>query len=170
MMQILERLVRPARLKQGSIVNPERWWMHARSASKLYSAIDKMKKVLMICRVSPQFSIARVDARVVPAESIIVFAFEDLASFSILQSRLHELWARFFGSSMKDDLRYAPSDCFETCPFPTNFETSSDLELAGQAYHDHRAKLMVAREEGMTRTYNRFHDRSETSRGHPAPA
>ena len=73
----------------------------------------------------------------------------------------HEVWARFFGSTLKDDLRYTPSDCFETFPFPESFETSPALEAAGQAYHDHRAALMVARNEGMTKTYNRFHDPDE---------
>jgi hypothetical protein len=64
---------------------------------------------------------------------------------------------------MKDDLRYAPSDCFETFPFPVGFETSPALETAGHAYHEHRAALMVARNEGMTKTYNRFHDSGETA-------
>ena len=27
---------------------------------------------------------------------------------------------------MKDRLRYTPSDCFETFPFPQNFETEPD--------------------------------------------
>ena len=47
------------------------------------------------------------------------------AAFCALQSRPHEIWARFFGSSMKDDLRYTPSDCFETFPFPRGWATSS---------------------------------------------
>jgi hypothetical protein len=64
---------------------------------------------------------------------------------------------------MKDDLRYTPSDCFETFPFPPGFETDPALEAAGRAYHDHRAQLMVARNEGMTKTYNRFHDPGETA-------
>jgi hypothetical protein len=64
---------------------------------------------------------------------------------------------------MKDDLRYTPSDCFETFPFPSGLETSRRIEAAGCAYHDHRAALMIARDEGMTKTYNRFHDRSETA-------
>jgi hypothetical protein len=64
---------------------------------------------------------------------------------------------------MKDDLRYAPSDCFETFPFPEDFEASHALEAAGETYHGHRAALMLARNEGMTKVYNRFHDRSETS-------
>src|SRR5204862_718689 len=62
-----------------------------------------------------------------------------------------------------DRLRYTPSDCFETFPFPVEFELSHSLAVAGQAYHDHRVALMVARNEGMTKTYNRFHDRTETS-------
>ena len=64
---------------------------------------------------------------------------------------------------MKDDLRYAPSDCFETFPFSLGFEIDPALEAAGQAYHDHRAALMVARNEGMTKIYNRFHEANERS-------
>ncbi len=39
------------------------------------------------------------------------------------------------------------------------FANSAILESAGQAYHDHRAELMVARDLGLTKTYNAFHDR-----------
>ena len=39
---------------------------------------------------------------------------------------------------MKDDLRYTPSDCFETFPFPEGWETHSALEAAGKAYYEHR--------------------------------
>jgi hypothetical protein len=92
-----------------------------------------------------------------------VFALSSFASFAVLQSSVHETLARFFSSSMKDDLRYNPTDCFETFPFPPGFETDSSLEAAARAYHDHRAALMVARNEGMTKTYNRFHDRGETA-------
>ena len=80
-----------------------------------------------------------------------------------LQSRAHEVWARFFASSMKDDLRYTPSDCFETFPFPEDFETQPALEAAGKAYYEFRAALMVRNNEGLTKTYNRFHDPDERS-------
>ena len=64
---------------------------------------------------------------------------------------------------MKDDLRYTPSDCFETFPFPDNFETDPRLEAVGREYYDFRAALMVQNNEGLTKTYNRFHDPHETS-------
>ena len=75
-----------------------------------------------------------------------------------LQSRPHEIWARFFGSSLEDRLRYTPSDCLEPFPFPDRWESRPDLEAAGQEYCDHRATLMVTNNEGLTKTYNRFHD------------
>jgi hypothetical protein len=107
--------------------------------------------------------IGRVSSKLIFAESIVVLIFPTLAPFAVLQSRVHEIWARFFSSSMKDDLRYAPSDCFETFPFPSGYETDPVLEVAGQTYHDHRAALMVAANEGMTKTYNRFHKFDEGS-------
>ena len=95
------------------------------------------------------------------SHTLKVFSLETHAAFCGLQSRPHEIWARFFGSSMKDDLRYTPSDCFETFPFPANWETHPALEAAGEAYYDYRSALMIENHEGMTKTYNRFHDPEE---------
>ena len=55
------------------------------------------------------------------------------------------------------------SDRFETSPFPEGFETDPRLEAAGKAYYEFRAALMVRNNEGLTKTYNRFHDPEETS-------
>jgi hypothetical protein len=61
-------------------------------------------------------------------------------------------------SSMKDDLRYTPSDCFETFPFPKTYESNAKLEAIGEAYYQYRAELMIEKGEGLTKTYNRFHE------------
>jgi len=58
---------------------------------------------------------------------------------------------------------YAPSDCFETFPFPEEWESRPDLETVGEAYYEFRADLMVRNNEGLTKTYNRFHDPEEDS-------
>jgi hypothetical protein len=97
------------------------------------------------------------------ANYVIVFPLATYAAFCALQARPHEIWARFFGSSMKDDLRYTPSDCFETFPFPENWETHPALEAAGKVYYDFRAALMVQKDEGLTKTYNRFRDPEEST-------
>lgn len=164
LLEIVERLVKPVRAKNTDRTRREIWWQHTRRVPALKRAITSLQQVLVTnCGAAPHLAIALTTSGSVFANTLAVFAFGNLAPFAALQSRIHEIWARFFASSMKDDLRYTPSDCFETFPFPEGFENSSILEAAGQAYHDHRAALMIARNEGMTKTYNRFHDRHERS-------
>ena len=56
---------------------------------------------------------------------------------------------------------YVPKYCFFTFPFSEYFEENSALEVVGEVYHDFRAQLMIDRNEGLTKTYNRFHARGE---------
>jgi hypothetical protein len=114
-------------------------------------------------RISPQLAFTRLPANMIYSIECNVFAFARFGPFPVLQSRVHELWARFFSSSMKDDLRYTPSDCFRTFSFPENFETHPTLERLGEAYHTFRADLMIKRNEGLTKIYNRFHSRGENA-------
>ena len=165
LIEIVRRRVKPERDRQKRDALRIRWWQYAEKRPGLYRTIAPLERVLTLSRVSPQLGVAQLSIGMVFAESMVILAFSNLAPFAALQSRSHELWARFFASSMKDDLRYTPSDCFETFPFPPGFETSAELEAAGQAYHDHRAALMVENNEGMTKTYNRFHNRAERSPG-----
>jgi hypothetical protein len=163
LLQIAERRLKLQRQNLGNVSGAERlrrhWWQFQFSP---LIALEQAPK-LGLARLTKHFAWRVIPEHVIPTEQVIILRYQDHAQFATLESRPHELWARFFASSMKDDLRYTPSDCFETFPFPSDFETSSDVEDAGQAYYDHRAALMVARNEGMTKIYNRFHDRSETS-------
>lgn len=112
-------------------------------------------------RVGQHGAFTFLPANVVFSDSLIVFPLSTHAAFCGLQSRPHEIWARFFGSSMKDDLRYTPSDVFETFPFPRLWTTHPALEAVGAAYYEFRADLMGRNDEGLTKTYNRFHDPHE---------
>ena len=76
----------------------------------------------------------------------------------MLQSRVHEIWVRAVSLTLKDDLRYVPGHCFETFPFAENWQTNTAIEAAGDSYYKYRTELMALYEEGLTKTYNRFHD------------
>ena len=168
LLEIVEDRVRPQRdsLPPKNSINREatkRWWRFLAYRQGLHSAIDGLDRVVVISRYGQHFAFSIMPNRMIHSDSCIVFPFDTHPAFCTLQSRPHEVWARFFGSSMKDDLRYTPSDCFETFPFPEGWETHPALEAAGEAYYDFRAALMVENDEGMTKTYNRFHDPNETA-------
>ncbi|MEH2558572.1 hypothetical protein V1286_006101 [Bradyrhizobium algeriense] len=159
----VNRLVKPVRDTDNREHRRQNWWKHGEPQKGLYIAIEGLPLVLVAPQTSPHLQMALRTNQGIFASTVIAFSFSNFSSFALLQSRIHEVWARFFSSSMKDDLRYAPSDCFETFPFPSELKDLSDLESAGMAYHSHRATLMIARNEGTTRIYNRFHDATEGS-------
>ncbi len=55
---------------------------------------------------------------------------------------------------------YTPGDCFEIFPFP---ESVNSLDNIGARYHEHRREIMLARQEGLTKTYNHFHNLTESA-------
>ena len=163
LMAIVGEKVRPDREAQNDPGAKEKWWQFIRPRPELHAAIAGLERVLVTTLHSQHFGFSLLPLPAVFSHALGVFAFEGFAAVCALQSRPHELWARFFGSSIKDDLRYTPSDCFETFPFPNKWETRPALEAAGRTYYDFRAQLMVKHDEGLTKTYNRFHDPNETN-------
>ena len=102
----------------------------------------------------------------VPRDTLVsnphcVFTQEDFAFFALIQSRVHEVWARMFSSSLKDDLRYTPKTTFQTFPLPPQSGQQQELERVGKNYYQFRVQLMVKNNEGLTATYNRFHEATE---------
>jgi hypothetical protein len=167
LLRIVEEKVRPARahLTTNAIgrKRASAWWQYGSSARELYDAIRGMRRVLACCLHQPHWCVTFIPSQVVFSHALCIFAMFHDGAFAVLQSRPHEIWARFCGSSLGDTLRYTPTACFETYPFPHNWEADARLEAAGKAYYDFRAVLMVRNGEGLTKTYNRFHDPSENS-------
>ena len=160
---IVEKRVKPERSAQKDKGAKEKWWQYLRPRPELHAAIAGLDRVLAISRLGQQGAFAFLPNNVVYADRLIVFPFNTHAAFCALQSRPHEIWVRFFGSSMKDDLLYTPSDCFETFPFPKGWASLPALEDTGKAYYEFRAQLMVANNAGMTKTYNRFHEPNDSN-------
>jgi hypothetical protein len=162
LMAIVEDKVKPSRLAGKREARVRYWWRFAEPAKALYEAIRNLDSVLaVVCSATPRYALAELRSDMVFANTLAIFAISGPSAFCTLQSGVHEIWARFFGSSMKDDLRYTPSDCFETFPFPAAWETNRALTETGGVYCRFRAQMMVSKTEGLTKTYNRFHDRDD---------
>ncbi len=161
LMAIVEAKVKPERMKNNREVRRKYWWRFGETTPALNAAIAPLARVLAISSVGQHAAFAFLNSKMVFSHALIVFPLSTYAAFCALQARPHELWARFFGSSLEDRLRYTPSDCFETFPFPEGWETDPALEAAGREYYEFRAALMRRNNEGLTATYNRFHDPSE---------
>lgn len=172
-MRILKERVYPERMgnEENRKTYAKIWWQYWRPRSELYRIITPMKRVLAIALTSRTAAFAFMPTTIIFSHAVGVFAFDSPRYFSLLQSALHIEWAWKYGSSLKGDLRYTPSDIFETFPFPqpllsddvTHHAARTTLDAIGEQYHEHRRQIMLARQEGLTTTYNRFHDADERS-------
>ena len=105
LLEIVEQRAKPERDRQNRTALRERWWQYAEKRPGLYAAIAGLERVLAISRVGQQVALVFLPTGMVYAETTIVFPFSDHAAFCVLQSRPHEIWARFFASSLEDRLR-----------------------------------------------------------------
>ncbi len=161
--EIVREKVYPERMRLGSNPNNiplrKKWWAYQAHRPVLQSLLRTLKAVIVTSRVSPHMNFSIVDPNLLFNEKVVVICSETIGTFSFLQSRTHEVWARTFCSTLKDDLNYSASDCFETFAFPKD---RGDIpEDRGRQYLDHRTKTAITRNEGLTKIYNRFHDPAE---------
>lgn len=161
LIKIVEEKVKPARLAQNREIRARYWWRFGETTPALKKAITPIERVLVCSLVSQYLSFAFLPKDMVFSHALGILADQRNSCFCIMQSLIHEIWGRFFASSLEDRLRYNPSDCFETFPFPENWETNAALETVGKTYYEYRAALMVRNNQGLTDTYNRFHDPDE---------
>lgn len=156
-MRVVRERVLPARSKNTGSYK-RLWWQFGRRQDKMRQAIEGFTRVLVGPRTTKWWGVSFVPSGWVYSDATIVFAFEDDAHAAILSSTYHDAWARKYSGSLKFDLRYSPTDCFENFPFPADLDSLSDI---GDRYLSHRKATMLGHDQGLTKVYNRVNEQPE---------
>ncbi len=165
LLAIVQTRVKPEREKMRNGVSgyanlKKYWWRYQIYLKGLRHAIAPLSRVLVMARITQHHAPCFVPKGSIYNEKTIVFAYDDDYHYSLIQSTIHETWARKYSSTLESRFNYTPGDCFGTFPFPQNpsEETQAQAEKFGAAYHEHRRQIMLARHMGLTATYNLFHN------------
>lgn len=179
-LEVVERLVKPERERNNDVRARAKWWQYKRPTPGLYHAIGNAHRFFahpdewiesnnrgqyVVCnsRAATKYCLFELcDLDQVFSDSIAVYTLFDYASYALLNSAFHTIWAWKYGSRMKRDLRYTPTDCFETFPFPEISEGDLLFSL-GERLKQYRRRGHEAFDIGLTDLYNRFHDPEDTS-------
>lgn len=157
--ELIERirtLVKPERDKKRREAHRRFWWHHGDKRPALYSSIENKEQVFAVAAVTKYVAIVRVQANQVFMNKVYVLDLPSWASFAALQCTFHDVWVRRGSSTQGETLNYTPSDYFDTYPF---LHLDDDtLGSIGEKYHQFRSELMRENQEGLTGTYNRFHN------------
>lgn len=162
---IVEQRCKPHREKfepvnSWNIFVREHWWLFGAYRVGLQNKLKSINNCFVTSVVTKYLNFTLFDTDVIFSNAIYVLALEEYYYYSILQSSMHNEWARKYSSSLETRLRYVTTDCFETFPFPQNLkeETEAELEKIGREYHEFRRQLMLDMQLGLTKTYNLFHN------------
>jgi hypothetical protein len=180
LLKIVEERVKPERQRlrgPGDKRNREYWWQFGAYRAGMRRAIAPLRRVMVRSRVSELHALAFVPKGYVYGDATVVFAFDDDYHFALLQSSVHEVWVWRQASSLESRNRYTPTDCFDTFPFPPeeyrriangnvgahgraplHHGPFAEAMCIGAEYHEHRRRIMLARNIGLTKIYNLFHD------------
>src|SRR5690606_35599747 len=119
---IVRRKVKPERDSLGS--NPvnlplkRRWWAYQAHRPDFYRSLSGAQRVLVTLNVSQHLFFTFLPTGWIYSIQLVLFRLDSFAAFALLQSRIHELWVRAYGSAFGGAIRYSASDCFQTFPFP----------------------------------------------------
>ena len=149
-------------LKPGAINDrlKKLWWRYWTDRPEFFERLRSLTR----CIVTPQTSRHRVFAFQptdrIYSQTLCALALDRHTQLAVLQSRIHEPWARLLSSSLEDRSRYAASDCFENFPFPQADPRAviPALEDVGERLYTARAAYMVDTQQGLTQTYNQLKD------------
>ncbi|MFE1507500.1 Eco57I restriction-modification methylase domain-containing protein [Streptomyces sp. NPDC058726] len=157
--EIVERTMKPARDKTAP-GSPIKFWHHWRHRPEMHEAISDLEQAIVLTRVSSTAMPVRCSTHQVLSDALTVFATDSLAQLALLSSSIHYWWAITRASSLKGDLRYTPSDVYET--FPRPLETPR-LHSAGEKLERAQQAAMASRGVGLTALYNLVHSNSESA-------
>lgn len=156
---------------------PQKWWQHKEKRPALYHAIGRGKlfvshpagwrqseplpRALVMARGATKYPcFTLLDNTYIFGDSLCVIADASYATFGVLSSDIHAIWAWHEGGRKESRLRYTQESIFETFPFPSNVlaGTAEDITMHGKAFFESRKNYMRDFERPMTDFYNDFHD------------
>ena len=166
-MSIVVEKVKPGRAEYDENKNAwnrevkRSWWLFGSLRVHLYNKIRHIPRCFVAARTTKHLCFSAMPTGYVYSDALYVFTTERWDLFAVVQSTLHEVWARKYSGSLETRLRYSPSDCFDTFAFPAGLWQASDSGLAGLGgrYHAHRKALMQSLWLGLTKLYNLLHAR-----------
>jgi len=157
---IVTSRVKPDREKVKREAYKKYWWQYGETRPRMYKTISSLDRILVRAQVSDRHMLVFIPTGWVYSHKIIIFPFDDYYHFSLLQSNIHEIWVKKYTSTLRTDVSYIPSNCFETFPFPQNplKDNIENVTKFGFDYYEHRRLIMLNRQLGLTKIYNLFNN------------
>ncbi|MCZ0811876.1 hypothetical protein N5A93_06505 [Roseovarius sp. EGI FJ00037] len=154
----VQELVKPFRDCQSGQIHQDCYWKFWDMRPKLRTAQASGSVYLVMPSVSKYLAIHRYSGKAVFNQKTKAIFYEDFWAFGVLQSSIHDAWARWRSGARGVTLSYSTSKALDTFPIPAgNFQ---NLEEISKEYYDARQAISSSLGVGFTKFYNLLHDPS----------
>jgi hypothetical protein len=158
--ELLQSRVKPYRDNLTGQIHEQAFWRYWDKREEFFRRMGSAERILA-CPSTAKFLLFIFIARdCVPSHSVKLFAFSDAEYFCLLQSSVHETWARELSGKLGQTLAYSLSEAFASFPFPS---LGSEQRAAGESYVRKRTTVCARRGLGLTDLYNKFHNAAESA-------
>lgn len=155
----VQTLVYPDRQRESEHRLRSKWWLFKRPFSEVRARASSLPFFFASGITTKHLCFSALPANYVFSHAVCAVPTNRWDVFAVLQSSLHEAWARKRSGAHELRLRYSPSNCFETFCAPSSLwsQDRDALRRIGESYHHERRELMLSLWLGLTDIYNLFH-------------
>jgi len=118
--EYVRREVKPGRMGLRRANHTRYWWRYQENRPGMRRALEPLTRYIGTSMVAKHRIFSWLPKETVSENLLVVIARDDDFTFGVLNSALHERWARATGTflGVGNDLRYNVQTCFQTFPFP----------------------------------------------------
>ena len=151
---LLEERVKPYRESLTGQIHEKDFWKFWDKREKFFQSVKSSRKILACPSTAKYLIMIFLDLSWIPSHSIKLFAFDDFSSFSIMQSSIHEVWARFQSGKLEQRLAYNLTKSFGAFPWPKTMPKHCFAEEILKL----RTQICLNEKLCLTDLYNTLHD------------
>ena len=128
--------VKPEREQNRRALRAKNWWRHGEIMPSMRAALARIPRYIATPRVAKHRLFVWLHSAVLPDSRLYVIARADDATFGVLHSRIHQVWALANASRHGDGDEggrptYNAATCFEAFPFPPGLQPNRNALTPG---------------------------------------
>ncbi len=134
----VEQAVKPKREGNREANRAARWWRHGRPRPELRRAGAGLARWIVTSETAKHRYFVWLPKGITPEHKLVVFPRADDATFGLLSSRLHMLWAVATGGRLGvgNDPVYSTGKCFLPFPFPAHLTPADTAHQRTETLED----------------------------------
>ena len=157
---IVESKVKPVREKVRRKAHREKWWQFGDKRPALYERLNNLDRAIVQTRHTKHLCPQIVDTGAVFSDSMVIFPSDSYCLYAILNSFIHDAWARETSGTIRTELRYSHTDCFYTFPLLPEDEELANL---GKQLDQIRCSVKRSRLCSINQVMDSLNDQSDMS-------